>query len=103
VSATGDLRFRPMAAQDLPLLHEWLQREHVRRWRRGEETYEQVVAQYLPSIDGRDPARLFVVQLDGRDVGFVQTYRTEDEPEWDAVVRVGPAWRESISSSPSRG
>ena len=37
-----------MEAEDLRLLHEWLQRPHVRRWWTGCETYEQVVEHYLP-------------------------------------------------------
>ncbi|MGZ4400008.1 MAG: GNAT family N-acetyltransferase [Gaiellaceae bacterium] len=89
MSASG-LELRRMSEDDLPLMHEWLQREHVRRWWTGEETYKQVVAQYLPAIDGRDPARLFVVILEERPVGFVQTYLEADEPAWEAIVQAGP-------------
>ena len=41
-----------MTAGDLRLLHEWLQREHVRTWWSKHETYEDVVEHYLPAIEG---------------------------------------------------
>jgi aminoglycoside 6'-N-acetyltransferase len=86
---TGDLAFRRLVAADLPLLHEWLQREHVRRWWRDHETYEQVVEHYLPAIEGRDPTDLYLAVLDGRAVGFAQTYLVADYPDYAALVRAG--------------
>ena len=49
------LRFRRMTADDLQLMHGWLQREHVRRWWDEHDTQEEVVEHYLPAIEGRDP------------------------------------------------
>jgi RimJ/RimL family protein N-acetyltransferase len=90
MSQAPELGFRPVRKDDLPLLYEWLQREHVRRWWHEDETLEDVVARYLPSIDGRDPVRPFVAQREGRDIGYVQTYLVDDEPEWQELVQVGP-------------
>jgi aminoglycoside 6'-N-acetyltransferase len=80
--------FRPMAADDLPLFHEWLQREHVRRWWTDRETYEEVVEHYLPSIEGRDPTDLFLIVVDKRPIGFIQTYKVSDHPEYRELVQV---------------
>jgi RimJ/RimL family protein N-acetyltransferase len=80
------LRFRPLLAQDLPLLHEWLQRPHVRRWWGAKETYEEVAGHYLPSIEGSDPTDLYVALLDDEPIGFVQTYLVADYPEYAVLV-----------------
>ena len=82
--------FRPLEAADLRLMHEWLQREHVRRWWDEHETYDDVAAHYLPSIEGRRPTDLYLILLDGREIGFIQKYLVSDHPEYAARVRVGP-------------
>jgi RimJ/RimL family protein N-acetyltransferase len=61
------LRFRPLKAGDLRLVHEWLERPHVQRWWTERETYEEVVEHYLPSIEGEEPTDHYVVLL-----GFVE-------------------------------
>jgi RimJ/RimL family protein N-acetyltransferase len=88
MGVTGDLSFRPMTEADLPLLHVWLQRPHVRRWWGEERTLEQVAEHYLPAIEGRDPTDHYFVLLDGRPVGMVQTYLVSDYPEHAALMRV---------------
>lgn len=80
--------FRPLTAGDLPLLYEWLQREHVRRWWTDRETYEEVVEHYLPSIEGGDPTDLYLIIADERRAGFIQTYRVSDYPEYQQLVAV---------------
>jgi len=42
-------------------------------------------------VDGTDPARLFVIEEDGRPVGFIQCYRHADEPDWDRAVGIPAA------------
>lgn len=80
--------FRPLKANDLGLLHEWLQREHVRRWWRKRETYQQVVEHYLPAIEGRDPTDLYLILLDDRPSGFIQTYLVGDYRDYQELVGV---------------
>jgi RimJ/RimL family protein N-acetyltransferase len=82
------VEFRPMAAGDLPLVHEWLQREHVRRWWTDRETYEEVVEHYLPSIEGSQPTDLYLIVLDKQPIGFIQTYKVSDYPEYREDVQV---------------
>jgi RimJ/RimL family protein N-acetyltransferase len=81
--------FRPVVGADLPLLHEWLGREHVRAWWGAPGDLEQVKAEYLPAIDGRDPTDLYLILSSGRPVGLVQTYLLADYPEHDALMDVG--------------
>ena len=62
----GELEFRPMVADDLRLLHDWLQRPHVRRWWGERRTYEDVVAHYLPrSTASTRPTTTLCCSTDG--------------------------------------
>ncbi len=76
------IELRAMAHGDLPALARWLQAPHVRRWwhHDGEATREAVTARYGPRIDGRTPTRMWVVEVNGRSVGFVQDYLIRDHP-----------------------
>ena len=80
--------FRPLTADELPLLYEWLQREHIQRWWTDRETYDEVVQHYLPAIEGSEPTDLYLILSDGLPVGFVQTYRVSDYPEYRDLVAV---------------
>lgn len=84
------LGFRRLDHDDLPRLFDWVHREHVKRWWYPEETFAAFEAEYAPAIDGRDPTDVYVIELDGRPIGAIQTYLVVDHPEWDALVGVGP-------------
>lgn len=84
------IEFRPLVAEELELLHDWLQRDHVKRWWRDPETVEGVRRHYLPAIEGREPTDLYAIVVDGRAVGMIETYLVADYPEYDELVDVGP-------------
>lgn len=75
---------RAASRGDLPDLVRWRQSEAVRRWwaSDGEPTEENVTKQYAPEIDGMTPTRLWIAEVNGRSVGFVQDYRIRDYPEF---------------------
>jgi aminoglycoside 6'-N-acetyltransferase len=70
-------------------MHEWLRREHVRRWWDEHESYKDVAEHYLPAIEGRKPSDLYLILLDSRPVGFIQTYLVADYPDFAALVGLG--------------
>lgn len=80
---------RAMTRGDLRDVTRWRQSEHVRRWwaSEGEPTAEAVEARYGPRIDGMSPTRMWVAEVNGRSVGFVQDYRIGDYPDY---VVLGP-------------
>lgn len=80
--------FRRLIEADLPLLHEWLQREHVQFWWRERESYDGVVRRYLPAIEGSDPTDLYLILADDRPVGFIQTYLVSDHSDYERLVDV---------------
>lgn len=81
--------FRPLRESDLPLVHEWFGRDHVRRWWGDRGDLRQTVEHYGPSLEGRDPTDLYAIVLDGRDAGMIQTYLVADYPDWAEVIGVG--------------
>lgn len=82
---------RAMTRGDLADVTRWRQTDHLHRWwaSDGEPTAERVAEQYGPSIDGMTPTRMWVAEVNGRSVGFVQDYRIGDYPEY-AVLGPDP-------------
>lgn len=81
-----DLRvsLRAMTRGDLPDVARWRASEHVHRWwaEDGAPDLQVVTQQYGPGIDGVTPTRMWVVEANGRSVGFCQDYRLRDYPEY---------------------
>ena len=75
---------RTMTRGDLPALTRWLAEPHVRRWWHsdGEPTSERIERTYRPRVDGTTPTRMWVVEVNGRSIGFVQDYRIGDYPDF---------------------
>ena len=88
-----DNRFtiRAMTRGDLADVIRWRQSDHLHRWwaSDGEPTVERVTRQYGPSIDGMTPTRMWIAEVNGRSVGFLQDYRIGDYPEY-AVLGPDP-------------
>jgi aminoglycoside 6'-N-acetyltransferase len=81
------IAFQPLRKDNLPLVRAWLEREHVRRWWR--DALDDSVAEYEQAIDGLDPTDHYLIVVDGRPVGMIQTYLVADHPDWEAIVQVG--------------
>jgi aminoglycoside 6'-N-acetyltransferase len=81
------IEFPPLAEADLSLVEEWLRREHVAPWWRDD--IGESIAEYRGALEGREPTDHFLIEVDGRPVGMIQTYLVSDYPEWEEVVQVG--------------
>ena len=75
---------RAMTRGDLVDVVRWRQSEHIGRWwaSEGPPTRERIEQRYGPDIDGMSPTRIWVAEVNGRSVGFVQDYRISDEPDY---------------------
>jgi aminoglycoside 6'-N-acetyltransferase len=82
------IEFRPLAGDDLPLVEEWLGREHVAPWWRDD--IRESLAEYRGALAGHEPTDHYLIVVEGRAIGMIQTYLVSDYPEWEAVVEVGP-------------
>jgi aminoglycoside 6'-N-acetyltransferase len=81
------IEFQPLRKDDLALVRDWLERDHVRRWWR--DPIDEAIAKRLQGIEaGRTEQYLIVV--DGRPGGIIQTYLVADSPEWEEIVGAEP-------------
>jgi aminoglycoside 6'-N-acetyltransferase len=81
------IEFEALRKQDLPLVRTWLGREHVRRWWR--DPIEDSLAEYGQAIDGLDRTDHYLIVVDGRSIGLIQTYLAANHPDWEQIVQVG--------------
>jgi aminoglycoside 6'-N-acetyltransferase len=80
------IEFPPLAEADVPRVAGWLRQEHVALWWR--EPVEEAIEKRQAGIEGRRPTRQFLIMVDGRPSGMIQTYRVVDNPDWQELVQV---------------
>jgi aminoglycoside 6'-N-acetyltransferase len=80
-SVDGELDWRPLVRDDLPLLARWLAEPGVARWWNHETSVEAVDRDFGPSVRGEEPGEDLVLLLDGRPVGLLQRSRIRDYAE----------------------
>jgi len=81
------IEVQPLREEDLPLVRGWLGREHVRRWWR--DSVDEAIDKRRQGIEeGRTDQYLIVV--DARPAGLIQTYLVADSPEWEELVGAEP-------------
>jgi aminoglycoside 6'-N-acetyltransferase len=75
--------FRPLTRADFPDVVTWQRQPHVSRWWQDEATdVDAADEHYGPALDGDDPTRMWVLEVNGRSVGMLQDYRVGDHPEY---------------------
>jgi AacA4 family aminoglycoside N(6')-acetyltransferase len=97
VEGVGEVTFRPMRDEDLPMLQAWIGRPHVREWWAGEEAdmpFEEFRAHYLPRVMAEENVTPYIVTLDGRPIGFAQSY---------VAMGSGDGWWENVADPGVRG
>ena len=74
------LKFRSLTSDDLPLLLEWLSKEHVKQWwDAGEDTPEKVARNYGEEEEGLE--RFILVEAEEsieKPIGYFQHYHVPD-------------------------
>lgn len=79
----GRVSLRAMTAGDLPWLLRWRNQAHVDRWWHHDPSDEAGVrAQYGPDLAPGTATDLWIAELRGRSVGFIQDYLIGDHPEY---------------------
>ena len=64
----------------------------MRRWYHdvAAEVYpDDTISDYRLAIRGEDPTDHFVIKVDGRPMGMIQSYRIDDDAEYAAMVALG--------------
>lgn len=75
-----------MREDDVPLARRWLLEPHVRRWWHDdpdEHDYpEGTLREWGAAIRGEDPTDMFIMEMDGRPIGVIQSYVVQDYPDY---------------------
>jgi aminoglycoside 6'-N-acetyltransferase len=82
---------RAMTRGDLDRVTQWRDGAAVREWWQvgAEQSLDQIRTMYAERIDGHSPTRMWIVEVNGRSVGFVQDYVLRDYPDY-AVLTPDP-------------
>lgn len=86
-----NLTFRPFTADDIPLLHKWLNMPHVSRWwsiepGKKNPTLEQVRDKWIRRIEKQEQAQYYIVLLDMIPIAYIQWYLVSDLTDSMALV-----------------
>ncbi len=99
--APEKLAFRPLAMDDLGLLHRWFNASHARRWFGKGRSFESVVDEYAPDIAGKTPIHPFLISYAEKPIGwaswecfgdtphFMRTYGVDDPDAVNCDVLIG--------------
>jgi RimJ/RimL family protein N-acetyltransferase len=87
--SSTEISFRKVKTEDLPLMHKWLNEPHVHEWydKDKDNTFEEVTKRYDPKIVGKEPTDCYIVLYEKTPVGYIQTYKVNDWPEFGEYVR----------------
>ena len=81
------ITFRPLATDDLPLLHRWLNNPRVYRWYGGEApSFAEVAEQYAPRTLAASAIHPYLILHQTAPIGYIQSYMIADDPEYAALV-----------------
>lgn len=69
-------------------MHRWLNTGEVKRWYNETWSYEEVAEKYGRRVRGETPTHSFVIMYGETPIGYIQTYRIDDYPDYAAAVQV---------------
>jgi len=85
----SDITFRPVEARDVPDLYRWRNEPHVTRWWSEDDdsgpTLDVVTRNYGPDYD--DKEHRYIIEMDGRPIGYIQMYKLADWPDYAALIQ----------------
>ncbi len=88
---TGELvSFRALERTDFPLLQRWLSEPHVDAWWREPLDLVGLERKYGPRIDGTEATHVYIIEREGRPIGWIQWYRWSDYPKHAAQLETEP-------------
>ena len=85
------IAFRRLAPDDLQQVFLWLIRPHVARGYASPPTsFMETVAKFGPRTREDNVVRAYIVEIDGRDAGYVQSYDVASFPDYAARTECEP-------------
>ncbi|MCH8223364.1 MAG: GNAT family N-acetyltransferase, partial [Chloroflexi bacterium] len=89
----ADITFRPLEPGDMPLLLKWLRDPEVSRWYWDDASLsdKELVAKWEGDTREDELVDRYMMQVDGVDIGEIQTNRMADFPEHEVEVGIPDA------------
>jgi AacA4 family aminoglycoside N(6')-acetyltransferase len=88
---------RLMTEQDLPMLHDWLNRPHIVQWWGGEAerpSLEDVYEEYAPQVLAQENVTPYIAMLGDKPFAYAQSY---------VAMGSGNGWWEDVTDPGVRG
>ncbi|MBI4642139.1 MAG: GNAT family N-acetyltransferase [Candidatus Tectomicrobia bacterium] len=81
------IHFQKLCMADLHLIEKWFNTDFVMQWfSKRRWSYGEVVEKYSPRIQGQEPTDGFVILYDDTPIGYIQTYKIKDYPDYSKYV-----------------
>ena len=77
IDTNSPVTLRLMSEQDIPMLHDWLNRPHIVEWCGGEEkrpTLAETKAHYFPRVMAAERVTPYIAMLGEEPIGYAQLY-----------------------------
>ena len=82
------INFKKLEYTDMPLMLQWLTTDFVAQWYEEEPTTVEGMRElYGPTIEGTEPNKSFITMYGSTPIGYIQTYKIKDYPEWFATLQ----------------
>ena len=82
------IQFRRLLVSDLRLMHKWLNTDFVTQWYgKRQYTYGEILEKYGKRIVGNDATDSYLIFYDGTPIGYIQTYRISDYPDYNKYIQ----------------
>jgi RimJ/RimL family protein N-acetyltransferase len=81
---------RPIKAEDIEPLLDWLEAPHVKAWW-GVESAKTNRLKYQSRLLADALTRVFIIQVDHKPAGMIQCYRHSDYPDCDSEIGIDNA------------
>ncbi|MEO5692165.1 MAG: GNAT family N-acetyltransferase [Usitatibacter sp.] len=85
------ITFRALSIDDMQSMFLWLLRPHVTKWyARAPVSFTEVVAKYGPRTLAESPVAAYIIAVDGKDAGYIQTYPLDLFPDYAGRLACEP-------------
>lgn len=85
------IAFRPLEANDFPVLVEWFAEPAVAQWWNQTAELTAIESKYGPRVAGQERTSMWIAEIDGHAGGLLQCYLHADYPQHDAIVGIPAA------------
>lgn len=83
-----DTTLRPLKADDIVMFSQWFSAPHVAPWWDGITDQESLQSKYLPCLEPQSATRVYIIQVDQKPVGMIQSYHHCRYPAWERTVAI---------------